>query len=176
MARPVDDERDLLRLETELFERDRLGVGRRLLVDHRRPRLELRRRCPFHGYPALALNHPRRDPELAELEIVVRLDQHARGREQHIALAARVLGEVVLELRLEGRLVGLELLTVAGREIDRVLVRDVDARDGDHPVVVHLLDKLARELDRLHVCPERAAEDALEQSLELLLDRAENGH
>src|SRR5206468_5945109 len=28
VARPVDDERDLLRLETELFERDRLGVGR----------------------------------------------------------------------------------------------------------------------------------------------------
>ena len=71
-------------------------------------------------------------------------------------------------------LVALELLAVGGGEVDRVLVRDVDARDGDGLVVVHLLRELARELDRLDVRPERAPEDALEERLDLLLDCPED--
>ena len=52
----------------------------------------------------------------------------------------------------------------------------VDARDRDVAVVVHLLDELACELDRLDVRAERAAEDALEERLELRFDGAEHGH
>ena len=43
-------------------------------------------------------------------------------------------------------------------------------------MVVHLLRELARQLDRLDVSPERAAEDALEERLDLLLDVSEHGH
>src|SRR5205823_7417727 len=91
-----------------------------------------------------------------------------------VRLAARVLAQVLLELRDERLLVGLELLAVGGREVDRVLVGRVHARDGDHAVVVHLLGQLARELDGLDVRAERPAEDALEQRLDLLLDRPED--
>ena len=41
-------------------------------------------------------------------------------------------------------------------------------------MVVHLLRELARELDRLDVRPEGAAEDALEEGLDLLLDCPED--
>ena len=60
------------------------------------------------------------------------------------------------------------------REVDRVLVRDVDARDRDRAVVVHLLDELPRQLDRLHVRPEGTTEHALDECFDLLFDRAEN--
>ena len=53
---------------------------------------------------------------------------------------------------------------------------DVDARHGDDLVVLHLLDEFARELDGLDVRPERTAEDALEEALDLLLDAAEHAH
>ena len=53
---------------------------------------------------------------------------------------------------------------------------DVDARDRDHSVVVHLLDELARELDRLHVRAEGTSEDALEEGLDLVLDVPEDAH
>src|SRR5207302_3743599 len=81
-----------------------------------------------------------------------------------------VLGEVLLELPHERVLVALELLAVGGREIDGVLVRDVDARHRGRAVLVHLLRELARELDRLDVGAEGAAEDALEDLLQPLLD------
>ena len=80
------------------------------------------------------------------------------------------------ELGAERRLVARELLAVARREVDRVLVRHVDARHGDHPVVVHLLDEFSRQLDRLDVRAERAAEDAFEDRLDLLLDRSKDAH
>ena len=63
-----------------------------------------------------------------------------------------------------------------GREVDRVLVRDVDARDGDAAVVVHLLHELARQLDRLDVRAEGATEDAFEQALDLRFDGAQDSH
>jgi hypothetical protein len=85
-----------------------------------------------------------------------------------------MLGEVLRELVSQLGLVARELLVVARREIDRVLVRDVDARDRDVLVLVPLLDQLARELDGLHVRAERAAEHALEERLELGFDVAEN--
>src|SRR5207244_677225 len=120
------------------------------------------------------LHHPRGDSELADLEVGIRLHQHAGRGEQRVLLAARVLGEVLLQLRLEVALVRVELLAVLRREVDRVLVRDVDPGDGDRAVLVHLLGKFPRELDGLHVRAECPAEDALEQGLDLLLDRAEN--
>jgi len=43
-------------------------------------------------------------------------------------------------------------------------------------VVLHLLDELARQLDWLHVRAEGAAEDPLEQALDLVLDVPENAH
>ena len=67
---------------------------------------------------ALRLHHPRRDPELAEREVVVGLEQDLRRREERVVLALRVLGEVLLELRDERVLVALELLAVGGREVD----------------------------------------------------------
>ena len=87
-----------------------------------------------------------------------------------------MLGEVLLELGDESVLVALELLAVVGREIDRVLVRHVDARDRDVAVVVHLLHELAGELDGLDVRPERTAEDAFEQAFDLRFDGAQDGH
>ena len=87
-----------------------------------------------------------------------------------------MLGQVVAELVLQLRLVGGELVAVAGGEVDRVLVRDVDARHRHVPVVVHLLHQLACELDRLDVRAERAAEHALEERFELRFDAAEDGH
>jgi hypothetical protein len=85
-----------------------------------------------------------------------------------------VLAQVLGELPFQLSLVALELLAIARGEVDRVLVRHVDARHRHVPVVVHLLDQLARELDRLDVRTERTAEDALEERLELGFDIAEN--
>ena len=81
-----------------------------------------------------------------------------------------MLGEVLLELSDQCLLVPGELLAVVGREVDRVLVRNVDARDGDTAVVVHLLDELARELDRLNVRAKSTTEDAFEEALDLRLE------
>ena len=85
-------------------------------------------------------------------------------------------GLQVTELRRELLFVARELLAIARREVHRVLVRDVDARDRDILVVVHLLDELPGELDGLHVRAKRTAEDALKERLEFRFDGAENGH
>ena len=85
-----------------------------------------------------------------------------------------MLGEVLLQLVLQRRFVRGELLAVVRREVDRVLVRDVHPRDGHGAVVVHLLRELPRELDWLHVGAKCSPEDALEEGLDLPLDRAEN--
>ncbi len=118
----------------------------------------------------------RRDAELADREVVVRLQQDTRRREQGVALASGVLDEVLLQLADERALVGGELRAVGGREVERVLVRDVDARDRDGAVLVHLLRELARELDGLDVRPEGAPEDPLEEALDLALDCAKDAH
>src|SRR5205085_2101825 len=57
-----------------------------------------------------------------------------------------------------------------------VLVRDIGARDRDGLVVLHLLRELARDLDGLHARLEGAAEGALEESLELRFQVAEDAH
>ena len=167
-------ERDHLGLDAELLGRDCFGRAAWLgFVDHRRAGLGLRdRRC----LTGLRLNHPCRDPELADLEVGVGVHHDLRSAQQDVRLAARVLAQVLLELGEQRLLVGLELLAVGRREVDRVLVGRVDARDGDHAVVVHLLGQLARELDGLDVRAERPAEDALEQRLDLLLDIAKDSH
>ena len=85
-----------------------------------------------------------------------------------------MLGQVLLQLVDERRLVALELGAVVGREVDGVLVRDVDARDRDGLAVVHLLRELARELDGLDVRSERTPEDPFEQGLDLVLDLAQH--
>jgi len=169
---PVPREDGDLALEAELLGGS--GLGRLLharLVDHRGAGLDLLLRLVRCLLAPLRLHHARRDAKLADREIVVGLEQHLRRRQQRVALALRVLPQVLLELGDERALVTLELLAVGLREVDGVLVRDVHARDGDRLVVVHLLRKLARELDGLHVRPERAPEDALEQRLYFLLDR-----
>ena len=43
-------------------------------------------------------------------------------------------------------------------------------------MVLHLLDELARELDRLDIRPESTPEDALEQRFDLGFDVPEHGH
>src|SRR2546423_1757318 len=85
-------------------------------------------------------------------------------------------GALLPNLCEQGLLVALELRTVRGREIDRVLVRDVEPGDRDDAMVLHFLDELARELDRLNVCPESAPEDAFEQRFDLGFDVPEHGH
>ena len=77
---------------------------------------------------------------------------------------------------IEGALVRDELLAVGAREVDRVLVRDVDAGDGHRAVLVHLLGQLARELDGLHVRPEGATENAFEEALDRALDASQDAH
>ena len=165
---------DDLAAEPELLDRDGLGLDR-LAVDHRvAPGSGLRLRLAGlrHG----ALHHPRGDPELAHLQVVVGLELHLGRREQLVALAARVLGDVLLQLALQRLLVARELLAVGRRQVDRVLVRRVHARDRDHAVVLHLLDELARQLDRLHVGAKSAPEDPLEEAFQLVLDVPEDAH
>ena len=171
---PVHVERHDLRLDAELRRRGRFGRRAGLgLVDHGCAGLG----DGFLGLRArLRLHHPRRDPELADVEVGIGVHEDARRTEQDVALAPCVLGEVLLELGEERLLVALELLPVGGREVDRVLVRRVDARDGDHAVIVHLLRELACKLDGLDMRSESASEDALEQRLDLLLDIPENRH
>ena len=67
-------------------------------------------------------------------------------------------------------------IAVGPGEVDRVLVRNVDAGDGDRAVLVHLLRELPRQLNRLDVRPEGTAEHPLEEAFDLLLDAAENAH
>src|SRR5205823_11848200 len=120
--RTVHLEADELAAEPELLDGDGLGLDR-LAVDHRRAVLRLGRRLA--GLRRRTLHHPRRDPELAHLEVVVGLELDYRGREQLVALAARVLGDVVLQLSAQRLLVALELLPVGRTEVDDVLVRRI---------------------------------------------------
>jgi len=175
LVRPVADRDPRLRLlDAELDRRGGLRRHRRdlLAVDHRVPGLARGR-----AFGALLrLDHPRRDPELAHGEVAVRLHHDARLGEEGVALATCVLGEVLAQLVDERVLVRGELLPVGGREVDRVLVRDVDLRDRDRPVVVHLLRQLAGQLDRLDVRTEGAPEGTLDEAFDPLLDRPEKGH
>ena len=173
MLRAVDGQADDLAAEAELLDRDRLGLGR-LAVDHCLAGLGLGGRLA--GLRRRALHHARRDPELAHLQVVVRLEHDLGRRQELVALAPGVLGEVVLKLGAQRVLVARELLAVGGAEVDAVLVRRVDARDGDDSVVLHLLGQLARQLDRLHVRAKGAAEDTFEQAFDLVLDVAEDAH
>src|SRR4029079_12585099 len=104
------------------------------------------------------------------------LELHLGRREQLVSLAARVLGDVLLQLAAQRVLVAGELLAVRGRQVDGVLVRRVHPRDGDHLVVLHLLDQLARQLDRLHMGAKRTPEDTLEKAFQLVLDVPEDAH
>ncbi len=74
-----------------------------------------------------------------------------------------MLREVVAELGEERGLVRGELLAVVRREVEDVLVRHIDARDGHGLVLVHLLCELPGQLDRLDMRPEGAPEDPLDQ-------------
>ena len=172
MAAAVPAQGDELGLDAELLRRDSLRRLRDRLgfVDHRRAGLEVRRRLALGPAPALRMHHARRDAELADVEVVVRLHQHADRRQESVVLSARMFGEVLLKLTAQVLLVALELSAVAGREVDGVLVGDVDPRDGDVAMVVHLLCELPRQLDRLDVRSKRAAEDTLEEGLDLPFD------
>src|SRR2546429_564675 len=85
-----------------------------------------------------------------------------------------MLREVLLELALEVVLVPDKLLAVRGREVDGVLVRNIDAGNGDGPVVVHLLRELSGEFHGLHVRAKGPAEDPLEKGLDLVFECAED--
>ena len=125
---------------------------------------------------SLGLHHARGDAELADAQVVVLLHEHHGRRQQRVALATGMLREVVGELREERVLVVPELVAVARREVERVLVRHVDARDRDGLGVVHLLRQLPCQLDRLHVRAEGAAEDALDERLDPVLDAPQDAH
>ena len=43
-------------------------------------------------------------------------------------------------------------------------------------MILHLLDELARQLDRLHVRPKGAAEDTLEEAFDFVLDVPQDAH
>ena len=66
------------------------------------------------GEPVLRLCDAGRDAELADREILVDEELHARRRQERVALAARVLGQVLLQLADERAFVGDELLPVGG--------------------------------------------------------------
>ena len=173
MPLAVDRQRDELRArQASRRHGRRSGRVRRRPVDHRGG--DRRRRHRSIRRLAAALHHARGDAEHAQAEVGVRSEEDARRRQHHVALAPRVLGQVLLQLELERVLVGLELAAVVRGEVDRVLVGHVDPRDRDGAVVVHLLDELACQLDRLDVRPERTAEHTLDECFDLLLDRAEN--
>ena len=131
---------------------DGLRLGRRL-------RRRLRKAC--------------RDPELADGEIVVLAQLDPRPRDERIALAPGVVGEIVGELRKQPLLVALELLAILRREIQVVFVRDVDARERHRSVLVHLLGELAGQLYGLDVRAEGATEDAFEERLDAVLDASQ---
>ena len=132
--------------------------------------------APAARHALLGLRDPRRDPELADGEVVVDRELDPRRRQQGICLAPRVLGQVLLELADERALVRGELLPVGAREVDRVLVRDVDPRDRDGAVLVHLLGELPRQLDGLDMRSEGTPKKALEEALDLALDGAQDAH
>ena len=159
-------------LHAELLGGDCFRLGRRGPVDARRAGLDF---GLGRLLGELALDHPVGDAEEAYLEVLVRPEGHLRARQELVALSPSVLGQVLLELLDERGLVALELVAVLRRQVDDVLVRGVDLRDGDHLVVVHLLRQLPRELDRLHVATEGAPEGAFEERFDLLLDRPEHG-
>src|SRR3954468_16402525 len=162
-----------LALHAEIDGRGGLGRLRPWLVDHRRAGRRDLGRCLLVAAPSV-LRHAGGDAELADAEVVVGLEEDPRRRQQRVVLTHGVLGEVLLELRDERVLVPLELLAVAGGEVDRVLVRHIHARDRSRAVLVHLLRELARELDRLDVRAEGAAEDTFEDALQPLLDSSQH--
>src|SRR5918999_2295418 len=126
----------------------RRAVGR---VHHRVAEVPGRRsHLPAGGLLLRAAEQLRLDPELAELEAVVRVELDLGPAGQGEALLAAVLQQVVRQLLAEGRLVARELLAVLGRQEDAVVIGHVDAGDGDHLVVLHLLGELVRQLHRLH--------------------------
>ncbi len=139
------------------------GGGRR--GEHLRPAHDGLRCLLGCGFALLAgrLDQPGGDTELAHVEILVLLHEHLGGGEERIALAPRVLGEVVGELRQERGLIRGELLAVVRRQIEHVLVRDVYPRDRNGLVLVHLLRELARELHGLHVRTKGTPEHSLHE-------------
>src|SRR5688572_25133413 len=103
----------------------------------------------------------RLDAELAQVKALVGVELHLRPRGQRERLLPSVLEEVVRQLLAERRLVARELLAVLRREEDAVVIRHIDARDGGHLVVLHLLGELVRELDGLDARAEGPPEGAL---------------
>src|SRR5581483_1636986 len=87
---PVPGEHRDLPLDAELGcggRLRRLGDARLRLVDHRRARLDLTLGLTVGTLGAPRLHHPRRDPELADLEVVVGLEEDARRRQEGVVLA-----------------------------------------------------------------------------------------
>src|SRR6266511_273144 len=86
----VEGQRHELLLHTELLRRDSLRRRRRLrLVDHRGARFDVSGR-PAGPAAGLRLHQSRGDPELADVEVAVCLQQDAWRREECVVLAARV--------------------------------------------------------------------------------------
>jgi hypothetical protein len=147
------------------------AVGR---VDH--GVAEVARRGRHLGPAGVLLLGPseelRLDAELAERQAVVGVELDLGPARQREALLAAVLEQVVGQLLAQRRLVARELLAVLGRQVHAVVVGHVDARDGDHLVVLHLLGQLVRQLHRLHARLEGAAERAFHEAAELRLQVA----
>src|SRR5919109_283603 len=112
----------------------------------------------------------RLDPELPKAESLIGPELHRRARDEREPFAARVLQQVVRQLLLERALVTRELLAIARRQEDHVLVRDVRARDRDDLALFHLLRELARQLNRLYPRLESPAKGPLDKGLQLRLE------
>jgi hypothetical protein len=85
-----------------------------------------------------------------------------------------VLEQVAGQLLLQRPLIALEARVVLGREVDRVLVRDVHLRHRRRAVGVHLLGELAGDLDRLHLGAEGTAEHPFDEALDPGFEIAED--
>ena len=107
---------------------------------------------------------------------VVGAELDLRAGDQRQALAARVLEQVAGQLVDDLVLDALVALAIVGRQPDGVLVGDVGARNRHGAVLVHLLGQLVRDLDRAHLGLEDAAERALDEAGDAILEVAQHAH
>ena len=177
VAAALAHEQRLAPVERRIGELANLAVGR---VDHRVPEVPGggRRRgrrvrrllLVWHGQE-LGL-----DPELAEVEPLVRVELHLGPSRERERLLAGVLEQIVGQLLPQCRLIARELLPVLLGQEHAVVVWHVHARDGGHLVVLHLLGQLVGQLHGLNARLEGAAERALHEPAELRLQVAQHAH
>ena len=121
-------------------------------------------------------HEPRLDAELAQPQAIVGVEGDLRAADEGQALAPGVLEQVGGQLVEDIALDPLEALAILGAQPDDELVGHVGARDRDRLVLVHLARELARDLDGPHLRAEDAAERALDEAGDLVLEVAKDAH